>query len=322
MKIYRKLFALASAVLFTGVVAAQAFPSKPIKIIIPFAAGGTADPIARILADVIEKKTGAKFIIEAKPGAGGNIGNQFVANADKDGYTILLGANNNYVVNQFLFPRGSVDVAKQFDLISILVDQPQVIYVRSDFPAKSFKELVAYVKDKPGMLNYASPGPGSAPHLAGEVLSDEYGLSMVHIPFKGGAPAVTALIAGDVQLYMASLSVGKAFVTSGKLRALGTTSAVRMSAMPDLVTTKELGYPNYNVINWWALAAPKGTPAANLQWIHKEFTEALKAPGVANRLEELGFVMNGSTPAQFEQRFQTESKSYETLIKKRKISPE
>ena len=320
MKIYRKLFQLACLLLFAGISLAQPYPSKPIKIIIPFAAGGTADPIARILADVIEKKTDVKFVIESKPGAGGNIGNQAVATAEKDGHTLLLGANNNYVVNQFLFPQGSIDVANQLALVTILVDQPQVVYVRADSPINSFKELIAHIKSKPGQINFASPGPGSAPHLAGEVLSEQYGLAMVHVPFKGGAPAVTALIGGDIQLYMASLSVGKPFVKSGKLKALATTSPVRMSAMPDLPTTKELGYPEYQVMNWWALSAPKGTPSANLQWIQKEFNDALKAPGVAERLEDLGFVIVGSSSEQFEQRFKSESLQYQSLVKKRNIS--
>ncbi len=320
MNAYRRFLAVAGLLLLSGTALAQAFPSKPIRIIIPFAAGGTADPLARILAEVIEKKTGAKFVVESKPGAGGNIGNQAVANADKDGHTLLLGANNNFVVNQFLFPQGSVDPAKAFEFVSILVDQPQVVYVRPDFPAKTFKEFLAYIKTKPGMLNYASPGPGTAPHLAGEMINAQYGLDMVHVPFKGGGPAVTALIAGDVQLYLASLSVGKSFVTSGKLRALATTSAVRLAAMPDLPTTKELGFPDYQVTNWWALAAPKGTPTAAVQWIQKEFGAALKDPSVAKRLEDLGFVVYGSTPEQFEQRFKSESTQYKTLIAARKIS--
>ena len=303
-----------------NVAAADSFPSKPITIIIPFAAGGTADPLARILADTIGKKTGAKFIVDSKPGAGGNIGNQAVVRSPKDGYTLLLGANNNFVVNQFLFPQSSVDVMKDFAFVSILVDQPQMIYVPAAMPVKSFKEMVDYIKSKPGQLNYASPGPGSAPHLAGELLADLYGLDLIHIPYKGGGPAVTALLAGDVQLYFASMSVGKGQVQTGKLKALATTSPVRLPGMPDVATTKELGQGKFDVMNWWGLAAPKGTPAEAIQWLQKEFALALHDPSVVKRLEDLGFVIYASTPEQFADRVKRESLLYQELIKKRKIS--
>ncbi len=298
---------------------AQPYPSKPIRIVIPFAAGGTADPLARLLADSIEKRNGARFVIEARPGAGGNVGNQAVAAADKDGYTLLLGANNNFVVNQHLFAQGAVDVLNAFSLVSILVDQPQVVYVRSDMPINSLKELIEYAAARPGQLNYASPGSGSAPHLSGEILSDLYGLKMVHVAYKGGAPAITAMLSGEVQLYLASLSVGKAHVVSGKLRALATTSPMRLATLPDVPTTKEIGFGDYQMINWWGLAAPSGTPQPVVEWIQREMALGLRDPGVAKRLEDLGFVPFGSTPAQFEERVRRESAQYEKLIRTRQI---
>ncbi len=299
---------------------AQAFPSKPIKIVIPFAAGGTADPLARMLTESISKRTGAAFVIESKPGAGGNVGNQAVATAEKDGHTVLLGANNNFVVNQFLFPKGSVEPLEAFSLISVLVDQPQVVYVKSDMPMQSLKDLIEHVKARPGQVNYASPGAGSAPHLAGEMLSQQFDLKMVHVPYKGGAPAITAMLAGEVQLYMASLSVGKGQIDAGKLKALATTSSVRLSALPQVPTTKEAGAPEYRMTNWWALAAPKGTPPAALAWIQKEFSQSLREPEIAKRLEDLGFVVLGGTPDQFEERVRRESTEYQALIKARQIS--
>lgn len=311
--------AVGLAAALTGATAA-AFPTKPVRIVIPFAAGGTADPLARILTEVIDRKTGAKFIIDSRPGAGGNIGNQAVATAEKDGHTVLLGANNNFVVNQFLLPQSAVDVPNAFAFISILVDQPQVVYVRADFPANSLKELVEHVKGRPGQVNYASPGAGSAPHLSGEILADLYGLQMVHVPYKGGAPAITALLAGDVQIYLASLSVGRSNIQSGKLKALATTSAVRLGALPNVPTTRELGFGEYKMTNWWALAAPKGTPKANLDWIQREFALAMREPEVVKRLEDLGFVIFGSTPEQFEERFRKEAAEYQQLIKTRQIT--
>lgn len=322
MKSLTRLFVLLAAALagFAAHAQGDAFPSRPIRIVIPFAAGGTADPVARLLADVINKKTGANFVVDSVPGAGGNIGNQAVAKAPKDGHTVLLGANNNFVVNQHLFPTGSVDVLNDFALVTVLVDQPQVVYARADLPPTNLKELVDYVKQRPGKLNYASPGPGSAPHLAGEILSDLYGLDMVHVPFKGGAPAITALLAGDVQMYFASLSVGKGHLVTGKLKALATTASTRLAALPDVPTTTEAGMPGYQVTNWWALAAPKGTPAAAVEWIRREFTEAMKNPDVVKRFTDLGFVIVGNTPAQFEERVRRESAMYEKLVKSRKLS--
>lgn len=308
----------ALALVVPAVAAAQAYPSRPVKIVIPFAAGGTADPLARLLADSIERRTGAKFVIEARPGAGGNVGNQAVAAAEKDGYTLLLGANNNFVVNQYLLA-GSVDVMNAFALVSILVDQPQVVYVRADAAPKTFKELIEYVKARPGQINYASPGTGSAPHLSGEILSDLYGLQMAHVPYKGGAPAITAMLAGEVQLYLASLSVGKSHVVSGKLRALATTSPTRLSALPEVPTTRETGHTDYQMINWWGLAAPSGSPPAALQWVQREMAQSMREPEIARRLDDLGFVVFGSTPEQFEERVRRESQMYEKLIRTRQI---
>lgn len=314
-----RLLAALSLPLLLGTAASQSYPSKPIRIVIPFAAGGTADPVARMLADSIGKRTGAAFVIESKPGAGGNVGNQTVATAEKDGYTLLLGANNNYVVNQFLFPKGSVEPLEAFELVSVLVDQPQVVYVRADLPVNTLRELIDYVKARPGQINYASPGNGSAPHLAGEMLSQQFGLNMVHVPYKGGGPAVSALMAGEVQIYMASLSVGKVHVESGKLKALATTSATRLPALPNVPTSREAGAPDYRMTNWWALAAPKGTPAASVAWVQREFQQSLREPEIARRLEDLGFVVLGGTTVQFEERVRRESAEYQALIKARQI---
>jgi tripartite-type tricarboxylate transporter receptor subunit TctC len=300
--------------------AAENFPNRRIKIVIPFAPGGTAEPLARMLADSIQKRTGAVVIVESRPGAGGNIGAAEVANSDKDGYTLLLGANNNFVVNQYLFKNNVVDPETKFDLISILADQFQVVYVNADFPANTMNELLNYIKVRPGQINFASPGVGSAPHLSGELLSDLYGLTMVHVPYKGGAPAITALLSGEVQLYLASLSVGSAQIKTGKLKALAVTSPKRMKSLPDVPTTRESGAPGYTVSNWWALATAKGTPAARIDWIRREFARALQDPATQSRLEDLGFTVNDGTTGEFEDRVRRESALYRELIQKRKLA--
>lgn len=317
---YVRLAAALALTSLAGGVTAQGYPNKPVTIVIPFAVGGTADPVARMLAESIGKRTGAVFVVDSKPGAGGNVGNRVVATANKDGYTLLLGANNNFVVNQHLYPKGSVEPMEAFELITILVDQPQVVYVRADMPVNSLTELIDYVKARPGQINFASPGAGSAPHLAGEVFSQQFGLKMVHVPYRGGGPAITGLLGGEVQLYMASLSSGKAQLEAGKLKALATTSSVRLAALPQVPTTREAGAPDYRITNWWALAAPKGTPPEVVSWIGREFQQSLREPDIANRLSDLGFVVLGGTKAQFEERVRRESQEYQALIKARQIS--
>lgn len=300
--------------------AARAASDAPVRIVIPFAVGGTADPLARLLTAHIGKKTGTSFVIESRPGAGGNVGNQAVASAAPDGRTLLLGANNNFVVNQHLFASGSVDVAKAFDLVTVLVDQPQVVYVRDDMPVRSFGELLEYIRARPGQFNYASPGTGTAPHLAGELVAQMFGLKMVHVAYRGGGPAINGLLAGEVQVYFASLSVGRGQVAAGKLRALATTAATRLAPLPELPTTKELGFGQYDMNNWWALAAPKGSPADALDGLRREFVLALREPELARRIEDMGFVAVGSTPEEFARRVERESALYRELIKARNIT--
>jgi len=306
----------------SSAVAADNFPSKAIKIVIPFAVGGTADPLARMLSDVIAKKTGAAFVIESRPGAGANIGAAEVARSESDGHTLLLGANNNFVVNQFMFPKSSINPERDLSLVSILVDQPQVIYVNVNFAPTTLGDLIAYVKARPGQINFASPGAGSAPHLAGELLSDQFGLQMVHVPYRGGAPAITALLAGEVQMYLASLSVGKAMIDSGKLRALAVTASARMKSLPDVPTTKEAGAPELTLSNWWALATPAGVSMDRIAWLRQEFTQALQDPAAKALFEDLGFVIYGSTLEEFEARVRKESAIYQRLIEKRKLAVE
>jgi tripartite-type tricarboxylate transporter receptor subunit TctC len=310
---------LAACVLGGPALAADDFPTRMIKIVVPFAAGGTADPMARGIAENIRKKTNAIIVVESKPGGGGNLGAQDVTRAGDEGHTVLLGANNNFVVNQFTMPKTSIDPERDLKLITILAEQPQVVYVRADFPAQTLKELIAYIKANPGKVNFASPGVGSAPHLAAELLADLYDLKMVHIPFRGGAPAVNALLAGDVQLYMASLSVGKGQVDGGKLRALAVTAPHRMKSLPDVPTMAEAGFPEYTLSNWWALAASKDTPPAHVEWLRQQFIDAINEPGLKARLEDLGFVVYGSTAAQFEERVQKEGAIYRSLVSRRSL---
>ena len=243
-----------------------------------------------------------------------------VTRANDEGHTVLLGANNNFVVNQFTMPKTSIDPERDLKLVTILAEQPQVIYVRADFPAQTLKELIAYIKANPGKVNFASPGVGSAPHLAAELLADLYDLKMAHIPFRGGAPAINAMLAGDVQLYMASLSVGKGQVDAGKLRALAVTAPHRMKSLPDVPTMAEAGFPEYTLSNWWALAASKDTPPAHAEWLRRQFIDALNEPTLKARMEDFGFVIFGSTATQFQDRVQNEGAVYRSLVSRRSLA--
>jgi tripartite-type tricarboxylate transporter receptor subunit TctC len=315
---------LARAIAFASVVwsssavmAADDFPSRPIHIVVPFAAGGTADPLARGIADEIQKNTGKSVVVESRAGGGGNVGELDVARAEPDGYTVLLGANNNFVVNQFTMPKTSIDPTRELSLMTILVDQPEVVYVKTDFPAKTLRELLDYIKAHPGQVNFASPGAGSAPHLASELLASLYDLNMVHVPYRGGAAAISALVAGDVQLYIASLSVGKGQLEAGNLRALAVTAPNRLKVIPNVPTMAEAGAPEYVLSNWWALAGPKDVPSERTEWLREEFVKAINQPDLKSHLENIGFLIQGSTTKQFEDRVRQESAVYQSMVTKR-----
>jgi tripartite-type tricarboxylate transporter receptor subunit TctC len=280
-------------------VAAQDYPSKIIHIIVPYAPGSVGDTTARLVAAAIEPRLGQRVLVETRPGAGGNIGAAAVASAAPDGHTLLLGATNNFAINQFLYSSMTFDPMTAFAPIMLVADVPSVIFVSGAVPASTFRDFVEYARANPGKLNFASPSAGTTPHLAGELLNQLAGIRMVHVPYRGAGPAMLALVAGEVQMYMVGLVSGQPHLASGKIKALAVAAPQRLPGLPDVPTTAEAGFPQFKASNWWGLAAPKGTPRPIIERLNREIAAALTEPGLKARFEEAGLVPVASSPEAF-----------------------
>ncbi|HUH94982.1 MAG TPA: tripartite tricarboxylate transporter substrate binding protein [Casimicrobiaceae bacterium] len=290
---------IALALAATGALAQGAYPDHPVRIIVPFPAGGPADALARLVGDKLAQSLGQPFVTENKAGAGGNIGMEQGARAAADGYTLTLAPVGNLTVQPVLYKNLAYDPAKDFAPITVLATVPNVLIVHPSVPAKSVAELVALAKAKPGSLNYASPGNGSIPHLAGELFKRMAGVDIVHIPFNGVAPATNAVLAGTVQMFFAQSSSALPQWRAGKVVALGVATAKRISAAPDLPTIAEQGFPEFEATSWYGLVAPTGTPAAIVDRLHGEIVKALREPDVREKIAGLGADPVGNTPAEF-----------------------
>lgn len=317
----RRIFmASAAATLFMPGLARAAFPERPITVIVPYAAGGAGDVITRLISEPIEKFLGQPLVIDARGGGGGMIGAKAVASAAPDGHTLMMGATNNFVINQFMFPKTSFDPLTAFVPITRVAVVPSVMYMNPSVPVKTLGEFVAYAKMNPGKLTYASPSVGTTPHLAIERLKQMTGIDIVHVPYRGAPPAMQALVTNDVQLYLAGWGVGRAFVESGKVKALAVASERRLPNVPDVPTASESGVPGYVAENWWGLAAPKGTPQSAIDALHAAVTAALQDAAVAMKLNDLGFLPGGETPAQFAKDVQAEAAIWRETVAKGKLA--
>lgn len=250
------LLLTAAAALSPTLSRAAAYPERPITVIVPYAAGGAGDVTIRLLAPSLEKTLGQPLIIDARAGGGGTIGARAVASSAADGYTLMLGAANNFAINQFMFPKVKFDPLAEFALITKVADVPSVFYIPAALPVKTLAEFVAYAKSQPGKLSYASPSVGTTPHLAVERFKQAAGIELVHVPYRGAPPAMQALLANEVQLYLAGWGVGRAHVESGKVRAIAVAAEKRLPGV-DVPTLIEAGYAGFVASNWWGLAAPK-----------------------------------------------------------------
>ncbi len=282
-----------------GAVAQAAYPDRPVRIIVPFPAGGPADVLARIVGDKLAQSLGKPFVVDNKAGASGNIGMELGARAAPDGYTLTVAPVGNLTVAPALYPKLPYDPAKDFAPITVLADVPNVLVVHPSVPAKTVEELVAYAKSKPGVLNYASASNGSIPHLAGELFKRVAGVDIVHVPFNGVAPAMSAVLAGDVQMFFAQSSSALPQWRAGKVVALGVATKKRIAAAPELPTIAEQGFPDFDATSWYALVAPAGTPPAIVDRLHGEVVRALAMPDVRDKIAGLGAEPVGNTPAEF-----------------------
>ncbi|WP_423199755.1 MULTISPECIES: tripartite tricarboxylate transporter substrate binding protein [unclassified Cupriavidus] len=317
MNLLRRTLVIAPLALACALATAQpatGYPNKPIRIIVPFAPGGTTDVLARILAQRMTLAWGQPVVVENRPGVGGTIGAAMVARAPADGYTLLLGTVH-HTIAQAVYKKLSYNFGRDFEPVSVMALVPNVVVVNNDVPAKTIQEFVALARLQPGKLNYGTAGAGTAHHLIGEMFKLRAGVDLVHVPYKGSGPAVADLMGGQVQVMFDTVTSALPQVKAHKTRALAVTTAKRSSALPDLPTLSETVLPGFDVGTWFGIVAPAGTPAAVVEKIHGEIAHMVKVPEVRRQLLDIGAEPVGNTPAQMGAQIKTELTTYEALAR-------
>ncbi len=302
-------------VAFPAPTCAQSYPSKPIRLVVPFPAGGSLDVVARAIGQKLTDAWGQPVIIDNRPGAGGNIGADLVAKSAPDGYTILEGALSTHAVNVSLYARMPYDPIKDFVPITLVAVTPNVLVINPSLPVNSVPELVAYAKAHPGKLSFGSGSNGSAGHLAGELFKTEARVDMVHIPYKGGAPAMQDLLGGQIQLMFDNLANSMQQVRAGKLKALAVTTARRSPLVPELPTLSETGLPGFDIYTWWGFMAPAGTPKEIVFKWNAEVTRILNTPEMKSFFAQQGAEPAPTSPEQFAALIRSEIPKYAKIVK-------
>lgn len=294
-------------------VAQDAFPSKPVKIVVPYAAGGPADLLARSVAEKLGPRLGQPVVVENKPGAGGHTGAEQVAKGPADGYTLVLAtiAHNGAVK---LYPNLRYDPLKELKPVILIAEAPSVLIVRQDLPAKSVAELLALARKEPGKLSYGSAGNGSAMHMAAELFRYMTKVDYVHVPYRGGAPAMADLLGGQIDMLFESLGTAHAQLKSGKVRALAVTGSSRSTSLPDVPTVAEAGVPGYSSVPWYTLSVASATPTAVVNKLNAELNVVLKDKDLVQRWDGLGVVALGGSPADAQKRNETETAKWSAVI--------
>lgn len=310
------LFA-ACAVFFMLGASAQAagYPERPVALVVAFTPGGPSDVLARIVGKKMEELLGQPFIIENKPGAGGNIAADFVAHAPHDGYTLLMGNNSILATNESLYKKLSYSPAKDFIPITLVGTQANILVVNPKVPVKSLTELIELCRAQPGKINFASSGYGAAAHLAGELFKAEARVNIVHVPYKGAAPALQDVIAGHDQMMFATAASVIGHINSGQVRALAVTTLKRTAILPDVPTMDEAGLKGFEASTWHGLVAPAGTPPAIIAKLHEAAVKALHDPGVRTSLQRLGVDIVGDTPDEFKAYIAKEVPKWAEVVK-------
>ena len=301
--------------------AEDAWPAKPIRIVVPFAPGGTSDILARTLGDRLQAALKQTVIIDNKAGAGGVIGADSVAKAPADGYTLLLGTIATHAINPALMPKMPYDAAKDFAPVFLIGGISNVVLVGPNSPYKTVKDLIADAKAKPGTLTFASAGQGTSQHLSGETFKLLAGVDMTHVPYKGSAPAIQDVMGGQVPLSFETVTVAGPHIASGKVRALAVTSAKRSRALPNVPTLQEAGVPGFDVVSWQAFYVPARTPAAIVQRLNAELEKIVALPDVKTKMEALGVEHTANTPAQFAEFNRGELVKWQKVVKDGKVQP-
>jgi len=299
----------------TATAAAQSdYPNRPVRLIIPFPPGGSNDVVGRMIGDQLGKQLGKQVIVDNRAGAGGVIGTEVASHAAPDGYTILV-ISLAHAVNPWLY-KLPYDPIKAFAPIGVMGSGPNVVAVNPELPVKSIKELIALAKSKPGDLQYASAGVGSFQHLGGELFKLEAGIDMLHVPFKGGGPAMIDVVGGHTKVVFSSLVQTTPHIKSGKLRALAVGSKERSKVLPDVPSVSEAGVPSYEAVNWWGIVAPAGTPQPIIDRLHKALTAAQDSPEVEKQFATEGATVIKKSPTEFGAFMVSETKKWEQVVKK------
>lgn len=299
-----------------------AYPTKPVRIVVPFAAGGTTDILARAVAQELTKSMGQSFVVDNKGGAGGNIGADIVAKSAPDGYTLLMGTVGTQSINKWLYAKMPFDPQKDLQPITLVAGVPNVMVVNAEKAAarniNTVADFVKYAKANPGKLNMASSGNGTSIHLAGELFKSMTGVYMTHFPFGGSNPALLSLLSGDMDVMFDNLPSAMPHIKSGKLKALAVTSSTRSAALPDVPTVEQVGGPSlkgFEASSWFGLLAPAGTPMDIVNRIQQETAKALATPAMKERLQAQGAIPSGNTPQQFAQMIDRELKKWQPVVK-------
>ena len=316
----RHLIVLTAASLATGAAFAQAYPSKPIRLIVPFAAGGTTDIIARVMSEPLAKALGQPVVVDNKGGAGGVIGATEAARAAPDGYTLSVATVSTTAANPAINKKISYDPITDFVPITNIAATPTIIAVNPSFPAKNYKDFVALLKAQPGKFSYASSGTGGIAHLQMELYKSLTGLFITHIPYRGSGPALNDVVAGQVPIIMDNVPSSMPFLKSGKLVPIAVMAPQRMKELPDTPTFKELGLEPVNRLAYYGLLAPKGTPKEIVDKVYAAAKKSLEDPAVRKRIEDTGAIIVANTPDQFAQQIKDEFAVYKQVVAKQKLT--
>jgi len=309
------LLMLCVAVCLPGAVMAQAYPSKPIRLIVPFPPGGAVDILGRAIATKLGDALGQQVVIENRAGAGGALGGEVAAKSAADGYTLLMGSTTTMSINQFLYAKLPYDPARDFVPVTLVAFVPHVLVAGPAVPAQNLREFIAYAKANPGKVNYASAGNGTPHHIAAEMFKQMAGIDMVHVPYKGTGPAVTDLVGGQVSFMSVEILAAMPMVTAGKLHAFGVATAQRNPSAPNLPTVAEAGLPGFEVTSWYGVLAPAGTPRDITARLATEIAKAVASPDFRERLAAMGATPVGNTPEEFGAFMRRESAKWEKAVK-------
>ncbi|PVY79732.1 tripartite-type tricarboxylate transporter receptor subunit TctC [Cupriavidus alkaliphilus] len=301
---------------------AAEYPARPLRLVVPFTPGGTTDILARVVGARLGEVLGQSVVVENRPGAGGNLGAEAVARAAPDGYTLLMGTLGTQVTNAYLYARMPYDAAQDFVPVTLVANSPNVLLTNASQPVRSVADVIALAKREPGRINYASTSTGGSPHLSGELLVSMAGVTMQHVPYKGAAPAMTDLLAGQVELMFDNLPSALAQIRAGKVKALAVTSPQRSPVLPDVPTVQESGLPGYVVNSWFGLFAPAGTPPEIVARLQKAAAGVLAEPAVRQRIEQLGAMPGGDTPAAFAAIIRADHDKWSRVIRQAGIQPQ